>query len=655
MLVVYLNALTAVNGLNFFKQVFLNGVLVLGSKNVVRVDRTFGERIACGDLRTVLDIGLELRCVRNGVSGFLAVVGGNDNVTSAVFFLNTDYTVTSRYGRNALGLTRFEKLLYSGKTLSNIVCRCYTTAMEGTHGKLSTGLTDGLRCDNTDSLADSDRQAVGHILTVALSAHTVTTTASKSRSDINRSNTCCGDRLSLILGNHFVHADNNFTGVGIDNVLGGISAVKSVFKTFDKRADYAHFLDTAGHKLFCLVLGNLTVSLNDKLARLRVAEFVNGVLRRFLIEDERVRHSLFFFAFNVEFDYGRVAFNDSEGLNSLGRHTFTAVLFHNDNVLSNVYETTSKITGVCRFKRGICKTFTSTVRCDEVFERGKTFTEVALNGHFERLTLRVNHWSTPAGKLNDLSNRTTRTRRRHHRDGVEGGETLLHGIAHTLVDVLPNGDNLVISLLVGKESLACKLFDLDNLSVTLCNEIFLLGRNVHIEYRSRDCANGGVFITERLNIIENLAGFGSALALKRYVNDIAEYALINYLVDFELEHIVLGFTLNEAEILRDSLVKYDLADGGLYELMLNLAVDFTEKTHFNSGLKLDFAVSVRHLSFVSVCKDLELALSARTFDSKVIYAEYHVLRRRADRSAVGELENIIGSEHKETRLCLRFE
>ena len=45
-----------------------------------------------------------------------------------------------------------------------------TAGMEGTHGQLSTGLTDGLCGDNTDRLAQTDRLAVGHIGNVAACA-----------------------------------------------------------------------------------------------------------------------------------------------------------------------------------------------------------------------------------------------------------------------------------------------------------------------------------------------------------------------------------------------------------------------------------------------------------------------------------------------------
>ena len=55
----------------------------------------------------------------------------------------------------ALRAAALKQLLNSGKTLRDILGRCDTAGMEGTHGQLGTGLADGLGSDDTDSLAQT--------------------------------------------------------------------------------------------------------------------------------------------------------------------------------------------------------------------------------------------------------------------------------------------------------------------------------------------------------------------------------------------------------------------------------------------------------------------------------------------------------------------
>ena len=50
--------------------------------------------------------------------------------------------------------------------------RCGTTDMEGTHGQLGAGLTDRLRSDDTDCLADIDDVSTCQVATVTEAAYT---------------------------------------------------------------------------------------------------------------------------------------------------------------------------------------------------------------------------------------------------------------------------------------------------------------------------------------------------------------------------------------------------------------------------------------------------------------------------------------------------
>ncbi len=68
--------------------------------------------------------------------------------------------------------TSLEKLLDSRKTLGDVISRCGSTGVDGTHRQLGTGLTNRLGSNDTNGLADVDELAGGHRAAVAL-AHGV--------------------------------------------------------------------------------------------------------------------------------------------------------------------------------------------------------------------------------------------------------------------------------------------------------------------------------------------------------------------------------------------------------------------------------------------------------------------------------------------------
>ena len=80
-------------------------------------------------------------------------------ITFLVFLISSIRTLPPNLGNDSriLGTSALEKLLNTGKTLCDILGGSDTAGMEGSHGKLCTGLTDGLSSDDTNSLADIDK------------------------------------------------------------------------------------------------------------------------------------------------------------------------------------------------------------------------------------------------------------------------------------------------------------------------------------------------------------------------------------------------------------------------------------------------------------------------------------------------------------------
>src|SRR5690606_3360594 len=109
---------------------------------------------------------------------------------------------------------------------------------------------------------------------------------------------------------------------------------------------------------------------------------------------------------------------------NVGSHQQTvfgpAVDFSHNKVLRNVYQTTSQITGVSCFQRGIRETLTSTVSGNEVLKYAQTFTEVRSDRRFNDGAVRLGHQTTHTRQLTDLRSGTPSTGVSHHVHRVEG-------------------------------------------------------------------------------------------------------------------------------------------------------------------------------------------------------------------------------------------
>ena len=91
--------------------------------------------------------------------------------------------------------------------------------MEGTHGQLGARLTDGLRRNDTDSLAHIHRCAAGQIPAIAATTYTILGFASEHRTDLHFLNSRSGQRLDMPFLDHGTSRHNHIAG-HIREVLG---------------------------------------------------------------------------------------------------------------------------------------------------------------------------------------------------------------------------------------------------------------------------------------------------------------------------------------------------------------------------------------------------------------------------------------------------
>ena len=102
-------------------------------------------------------------------------------------------------------------------------------------------------------------------------------------------------------------------------------------------------------------------------------------------------------------------FNDIATVNDR-RHQQTligaTIGFGNNQILRNIHQTASQVTGVGRFQGGIGQTLPSTVSGDKVLEYAQTFTEVSGNWRLNNRAVRLGHQATHARQLADLGRGT---------------------------------------------------------------------------------------------------------------------------------------------------------------------------------------------------------------------------------------------------------
>src|SRR5690606_18918107 len=142
----------------------------------------------------------------------------------------------------------------------------------------------------------------------------------------------------------------------------------------------------------------------------------------------------------------------------------TAVLFADDNVLRNVYQTTGQVTGVCGLQCGIGQALTRTVGCDEVLQNRQAFTVGRLDRARNNFTLRVGHQATDTGNLTQLQVVTTSLGSHHTVNGVQLFHAVLHGLGNLIGSLGPDIDQVLATfgicnqtLVVGSLDLGCLL------------------------------------------------------------------------------------------------------------------------------------------------------------------------------------------------------
>ena len=242
MSVVDINTLEAVGLLNFCNEVILNCKSAVDIKIFMRVDGTFGKE--CAGFNVVALFNFGVASVSDEIFAFFTGFFVEDN-DMAVFLdlIDSDVAFDLCDDSFTLRSSCLKEFFNTRKTLGNIFCGSDTAGMEGTHGKLGTGFTDGLCGDNTDSFTDMNRFSGCKVGTIAFCANAVFCLAVEDGTELEFGDACINDLLGVVLIHHLVFAYKKFAGFGMENIINGVTSDKTFAHGFDHLVAFADIMN----------------------------------------------------------------------------------------------------------------------------------------------------------------------------------------------------------------------------------------------------------------------------------------------------------------------------------------------------------------------------------------------------------------------------
>ena len=299
----------------------------------------------------------------------------------------------------------------------------HTTGVEGAHGELRTGLTDGLGRDDAHGFTQVHQFVVSQSPAVALAA--------------NRAGRLTGERRAhLHLGNASRLNARTQRRVHL-SVAGGDHFPSAVDDVFSQQAT-----DQAGFVLAVVIRGDL----------------------------------------------------DAAG--------GAAVVFTDDDVLSDVDQAAGEVARVRGAKRGIHQALTSAVGGNDVLGDREAFAEIGANWEVDDLPLRVGHQTAHANQLTHLGHISPGAGVSHHPHRVEWivlVEVAANGLNQTLIGLSPGVDHLGVTFHLGDFTKPVALLGRRDLIFGLLEQGAFVARNAKIVNRNR---HGGLGRETEAQILE---------------------------------------------------------------------------------------------------------------------------------------------------------
>ena len=283
------------------------------------------------------------------------------------------------------------------------------------------------------------------------------------------------------------------------------------------------------------------------------------------------------------------------------------------------------------------------MRGNEVIGYRQAFAEVCRDRQVDDLTGRVSHEAAHAGELTHLLLVTTGTGVSHHEDWVEGVHVVHHGVSDIVRGLRPEGDDLVVTLVLGDETAVVLALDLVDDLLRIADDDLLLRRHDDVGDGDRHAGDAGVMVAEVLDTVDDFCRLRGAKVVIAVSNEFAKLFLVHE--DAELPLAILLVLMVVAQLRRQDLVEDHAAEGRADEAVaLDAAADLR--------LQLEVVLLISEQCLGDARDDHAFALGARLEDRQVVGTENHILRRDDDWLAVLRCEDVVGCEHQDARLGL---
>ena len=338
-----------------------------------------------------------------------------------------------------------------------------------------------------------------------------------------------------------------------------------------------------------------------------------------------------------------------------GVHSFTAILFTDDQLLRYVYKTSGQVTGVGCTKRGIRQTFTCTMGGNEVLQYVKTFTEIGLDRKFDGTSRCIGHQTTHTGKLFNLLVGTTGSGIGHHEDVIVFIQTVDQFIGQFIIGSKPGLYNGFIPFFFRHETTAILFGDVFHLFLCIGKNLWFFFWHGHIGNGYAESADGRVFISQRFDIIKNLCGFGCTMYADTTVKNLFQLFFATLEVDFQFQEVFRIGTVYKTKVLHDDFIKQNPSHGTVYNTASHGSIRSASSTfYFDFGMKGNHSVFIGKKCFIFGFKAFSFSFFPFFFHGQIIYTKDHILRRNGHRRSIRRFQKVVRRQQKETTFCLCF-
>ena len=251
---------------------------------------------------------------------------------------------------------------------------------------------------------------------------------------------------------------------------------------------------------------------------------------------------------------------------------------------------------------------------NKVFQNGKAFAEVGLDGHFNGFPGRVGHQATHPGQLADLLVIPAGAGSGHHVDRVKGIQVGQQGFPDGVGGPGPNTDDQLIPFVIGNQAAAELGFNAVDFFIRLIQQEGFFVRDNNIRIADGNTGLGGVFIALTFNPVQHLGRLTGPQAAEAAVNDVAQLLFPDHFVDI-------------ADFIRNRLVENQATNAGVDHPAIRHA-------HFNQRLNVDATGIIGQFCFGGIGKPLAGTEGVGPDNGQVVAPQHHVLGGDRHRTTV---------------------